>query len=361
MLALWAILAAYMLGKAGGGGSRRVGFLTASIQLLVYMAAPFIRADHVGIFFFERTNADKFTVTVTMLPVVAALAIRYTGSGRQESRIARATWLAAALAGFAVSSIHALIAAMLALTLGAFGALHLLLYLRRKVAWIHVLALALLTVIVMVMPLIQLFEARDGVAMAPTYPSSLEGWSVEGRPVPVLPSILASNFPSLFPSAQLRGLDVYGPLPNLAHLDAQQANTTANPFLIWRFALNMRRQRIIVFDLDRYISNPTLILEPVYILALLLLPWLLWRLRSDPGAQYCVSSSLAVLFVLFNPVLTPILGSQVMPWILWRFVWLLPYALIIALVVDRSLKTLTRSLSSIPLSTASFEFIRTIQ
>ena len=52
--------------------------------------------------------------------------------------------------------------------------------------------------------------------------------------------------PSTLPSYQMGGLDVYGPLPDLAYLDAEQVNTSTNPFLVWRFALNMRRQRIIV-------------------------------------------------------------------------------------------------------------------
>jgi tetratricopeptide (TPR) repeat protein len=346
MLAVWAILAAYMLGAAGASsltagdgtslGRRRLGLLTASIQMLVYLAAPFFRSDHVGIFFFERINADKFTVTVTMLPVVCALAIRYVGSRRRSAWLARDVWLAAALSAFAVSSIHALIAAMLALALGAFGGLHLLLNLRHREAWVRALGIAGLIVIVMILPLVQLFEARNGEALAPTYPSSLEGWPIEERLVPVLPF-------RLMPS-----LDVYGPLPNLAYLDAEQANTPTNPFLIWRFALNMRRQRIIVFDLERYISDPTIILEPPYLLGLLLLPLLLWRLRSHLGAQFALSTSLAILFVLFNPVLTPILGSLVMPWILWRFVWLLPYALIIALAVDRLLGALVWVMTRLP-------------
>lgn len=321
MLALWAILASYMLGKAAvddehGRRGRRVGFLTAAIQTLVFLAAPFIRSDHVGIFFFERINADKFTVTVTMLPVVLALAIRYARTGRRD------VWIAAAMASFAVSSIHALTAAMLALALGAFGGLHLLLQPLRRDAWIRVGGLAVLTIIVMILPLVQLIEVRSGESLAPTYPSTFEGWSIEERLVPV------------FPFRQIKTLDIYGPLPNLAYLEAEEATTPTNPFLIWRFALNMRRQRIIVFDLTRYISDPTIILEPVYLLALLLLPILLWRLCSHVGAQFAVGTTLAVLFVMFNPVVTPILGSLVMPWILWRFVWLLPYALIIALATD---------------------------
>jgi len=330
MLALWAMLASYMLGKAAGNGSRRFGLFTATIQTLIYMAAPFLRTDSVSVFFFERINADKFTVTVTMLPVVVALAISFVRLRRRD------IWMAAAIATFAVSSIHALIAAMLALALGAFGGLHLLLNLRRRQAWIAVIGLALLTVIVMSIPLVQLVMARTGDQMASTYPSSFEGWSVGDRLMPVFPYLL------------MRSKDIYGPLPNLAGLDAEQANTAASPFLIWRYAVNMRRGRIILFDLQQYMSDPAIFLEPPYLLTLLLLPFLLPGLRSNLGAQYALGTSLAILFVMFNPILTPILGALVVPWILWRFVWLLPYALTIALVARRVLNVLIRALTHLP-------------
>ena len=342
MLALWAILAAYTLGKAAGS-SRRFGLFTASIQLLIYLAAPFVRGDNVSLFFFERINADKFMVPVTMLPVIFAFAIRFVRDGRHD------TWLAAAVAAFAVSTIHPLVAAMLALALAAFGSLHLvlalehriiwkkrrasgrwddpwlLLKLRSRLAWTRNLALWGLVVIAMLMPMTQLVMARGEAPLAPSYPSSFEGWPIGQKLVPVLPFV---HVPSL---------TLYGPLPELSQLKADQANSSANPFLIWRFAVNMNRRRLILFDLGHYISDPSIILEPPYLLALLLLPLLLWRIRSSVAAQFAVSTTLAVLLVMFNPLLTPLIGNLVMPWILWRMVWVIPYALIIALATQRLL------------------------
>jgi tetratricopeptide (TPR) repeat protein len=343
MLALWTILASYTFGKAAGAGSRRFGLYTATIQMLIYLAAPFVRGDNVSLFFFERINADKFMVPVTMLPVIFAFSIRYIRQGRLD------VWLAAAIATFAVSTIHPLVAAMVALALGAFGLLHVLLNLRsridwkgdsspaalssprlmfslrRRMAWKRGLAMWGLVAIVMFLPLVQLVLARSEAPLAPSYPSSFEGWPLGKRMVPILPFV------------QVPTMDLFGPLPEITQLDASQANTPTNPFLIWRFAVNMNRRRLIMFDLNRYISDPSLVLEPPYLLALLLLPLLFLRLRSNAAAQFAVSTSLAILFVMFNPILTPIIGSLVMPWILWRLVWVLPYALIIALVTYRFL------------------------
>lgn len=316
MLALWAIMAMYTLGKSAGNNSRRFGLLTAGIQLLIYASAPFIRGDNVSIFFFERINADKFMVPVTMLPVIVAFAIQYLRDGRWSA------WLAAAVATFAVSTIHPLIAAMLALALGSFALLHLLLNLRQRTAWIRSTALGGLIVIVMLLPIVQLVLSRGESPLASSYPSTFEGWDVGVKQVPALPFL---HVPSL---------DYYGPLPEMQDLTAEDAYASNNPFLIWRFALNMDRRRLILFDLDSYISDPSLIMEPPYFLALLLLPMFLFRLRRDIAAQYVVSSSLGVVFVMFNPLVTPLIGSFVMPWILWRFVWILPYALIFAMAAQ---------------------------
>jgi tetratricopeptide (TPR) repeat protein len=344
MVALWAMLAMYTLGKAAAAGSRRFGLFTASIQMLVYLAAPFVRGDNVSLFFFERINADKFMVPVTMLPVVAAFAIRFAREGRRDD------WLAAAVATFAVSTIHPLVAAMLALALGAFAGLRLLLDLQSRLVWKNgssfttwndlwlvlrlrrrgtlkrSLALWGLVAIVMLLPCLQLVIARGEAPLASSYPGSFEGWPIGKKLVPVLPFVYVQS------------LDLYGPLPELAQLEASQVDTSANPFLIWRFSVNMNRRRIILFDLNRYISDPSIILEPPYLLALLLLPLLLRRIRTSAAAQFTVSTTLAVLFVMFNPILTPLIGSLVMPWILWRMVWVLPYALIIALATHRLLK-----------------------
>ena len=313
MLALWAIFAMYTLGKAARDGSRRFGLMTAGIALLIYAAAPFIRGDNVSIFFFERINADKFMVPVTMLPVIFAFAIRFVRVGEWRA------WLAAAAATFAVSTIHPLIAAMLALALGSFAAMHLLMNLKRRSSWIRSAAVVGLIAIVMILPIVQLVLSRGESPLASSYPTTLESWDVGQKLVPALPFF---HVPSL---------DYYGPLPEMDQLEAGDVYKGTNPFLVWRFAINMDRRRLILFDLDHYISDPGLIMEPPYLLALLLLPMFLWRLRSDIAAQFVVSVSLGVLFVMFNPLLTPLIGSFVMPWILWRFVWILPYALIFAM------------------------------
>lgn len=329
MVALWVLLATYALGKAAGevtlgaAHSRRFGLFMTALQLLILVAAPFLRGDNVSIFFFERTTADKYMVPTTMLPIVFAFTLRYMANGQ-----GRAWWIAA-IATFAVSTIHPLIAAMMALALGAFAGFHWLVQGCRRVALQRGLAVIGLTVIAMTLPLIQLVLAWGEAPLAPSYPASIEGWPVGYRRVAALPYFY------------LPTLDVVGPLPDLTQLQASDATSTLNPFLVWRFAVNMNRRRLLLFDLDHYISDPNIFLEPPYLLALLLLPFLLWQIRRNLAAQFALSVTLAILFVMFNPFVTPLIGALVMPWILWRFVWILPYTLILALLGYRLLLALS--------------------
>lgn len=325
MVALWVMLATYAFGKAAGAvafgelHSRRFGLFMTALQMLILLAAPFLRGDNVSLFFFERTTADKYMVPMTMLPLVFAFTLRYLATGQQR------TWGTAAVATFAVSTIHPLIAAMMALALGAFAGFHWLLHTRQRTVLLRSLAVIGLTLIAMGLPLIQLVLARTEAPLAPSYPASIDGWPVGYRRVAALPFLYIPT------------LDIVGPLPDLTQLQAVDADSTLNPFLIWRFAVNMNRRRLLLFDLDHYISDPNIFLEPPYILALLLLPLLLWRIRTNLAAQFAFSVTLAILFVMFNPYVTPLIGALVMPWILWRFVWIFPYTLILALVAYRLL------------------------
>jgi len=334
-IALWSLLALYALGKAAGSTvldearARRLGLAVVAIQMLIYLANPFLRGDSVSWFFFERTTADKFMTPIVMLPVAFAFAIRFLAAHSFRA------WLVAAIAALAVSAIHPLIAAMMALALAAFAAFHAALNWRDRVAWLHSSMVGALVVLAMILPIVQLVLSHGEEPLAASFPHSVEGWLVGEKLVPALPFVHAPT------------LNVYGPPPDLSQVDANEVYTEADPFLIWRFSVNMNRRRLILPSLDRYFSDPNIILEPAYILALLLLPLLLKGIRRNIGAQFAMSTTLAILFVMFNPLVTPLIGALVMPWILWRFVWMLPYALIIGLAADRIMPVAARALAGL--------------
>jgi len=147
----------------------------------------------------------------------------------------------------------------------------------------------------------------------------------------------------------LRSTDRFGPVPNLGNTTAAAAMTDASPFLIWRWVSNMNQRRIILFDLDRYISDPSLIFEVPYLLALAMMPFFLLKLRSNVAAQFILGVTLVTLFgVMFNPVITPLIGSMAVPWLIWRFHWLIPFALTIAFGFDAILQGVIKVLTFLP-------------
>jgi tetratricopeptide (TPR) repeat protein len=313
MFALWGLLAVFFLGKAVGNGNRRIGLLAACVQMLIYLAAPFFKSSNDSTFYFLRTNADKFTVTITMLPTAFGLAIYYIRHGKRD------IWIAAVLAAFAVSGIHPLISSMLALGLAGFGGVHLLLNLRSKVAWVRVSLTAIIAVVAMIIPLVLLVLSFSELPMAPTFPSSFDGWKIHFVQAPGLPFIHLPN------------LEWGGTIPDLSTAKPEDANTNTDPFLVWRYVDNTPLQKFLVFSVNRYISNPSIILDPPYFLALFLSLFLIWRLKSNLGMQFALGVILADIFVLFNPFILPLLGKLTMPWILYRLAWMVPYAVIITI------------------------------
>lgn len=95
-------------------------------------------------------------------------------------------------------------------------------------------------------PIIQLVLSRTEEPLAPSYPTSLEGWSVGCKKVPALPFLYVPT------------LDIIVTLPDLAQMQPSDANKTADPFLILRFAVNIERAGLILFDLNHYISDPNI-------------------------------------------------------------------------------------------------------
>jgi hypothetical protein len=226
--------------------------------------------------------------------------------------------LAAVVVALAVSTIHPFIAAMAATALAGFAGLHLLLGVRRRAAWAQSAALGVLIAAVLLLPVVELALSRGDDALVASFPASVEGWPVDAQWVAVLPGVY------------LPTLAYHGPLPSLQRLEAGQAGTGDDPFLMWRFAVNMGRRRLILFDLDRYIADPNLLFEPPYLLALLILPFLPLGIRRDmaPSSPGSTGHSLLAMFNLAHAA-DRLAGDAVD---LWRFVWVSPTRLIIGLL-----------------------------
>lgn len=81
---------------------------------------------------------------------------------------------------------------------------------------------------------------------------------------------------------------------------------------------------------NEYTAHPSLVAHPMMLggIACALGLGLASRRRAD--ARYAFATMLAPLLMLYTPGITPLAGSIVTPYLLWRFTWLLPVALSVA-------------------------------
>ncbi|MEE8311193.1 MAG: DUF6077 domain-containing protein, partial [Candidatus Binatia bacterium] len=82
-----------------------------------------------------------------------------------------------------------------------------------------------------------------------------------------------------------------------------------------------------------YVVNPRLLLHPLVLLALASIP-LAWG-RPARERAYLVPASTVPLLVAFVPPLASLLGAAVLPWMVYRVLWVIPYGALLTVGVDR--------------------------
>lgn len=115
-----------------------------------------------------------------------------------------------------------------------------------------------------------------------------------------------------------------------------------------RFTELLPRYGLLIFSEqhDLYMVNPRYLVYPQFVaLALLLSPLLVRYVRRNLGAQFLFSNVVAVLLLIYNPVMAPILGKAVTPRLLWRITLLLPASLIIGFFALEGVKWLQQRYS----------------
>lgn len=103
----------------------------------------------------------------------------------------------------------------------------------------------------------------------------------------------------------------------------------------------LRSRRLWIFSEEppQYIVSPHALEHPLMLVALLLIPFTLRHFRRS-GARLLLATTIAPLVISFTPYLTPFVGEVITPWMLWRVLWIIQPALIIAFWVDRLAKWL---------------------
>ncbi len=255
-------------------GRRSPALLTVLVQQL-FMVSSINSHDWLGRGFFDRIIEDKFLIWLMILPVVLLLALRYLKTGQ------RRLLGGLGLSYIALTLVHPLGLVQGAVSIASLGLVHLLVE-RRPAALGRVLVMGGLLALLVVVPLLQ----RNNI------------WGRQSgediRESPTFNYALATGVAPLFVT--------------LSH---------------------SRLQFFSAVD-DNYIAHPHLIAHPLTLLAILLAPLLWLDLRRSLAAQFLISNMAATLFLLYTPVITPLLGRVITPWMVYRLSYGLPVALVLA-------------------------------
>jgi tetratricopeptide (TPR) repeat protein len=264
--------------------------LSASLVQLVYYLSDIPVHEGIGRSFFLRLIEDKFLLRFVFLPVALWLSLRYFKNGDKET-------LAIIIAIIvATGLIHPLGVILYGMSFFSF-LLVAFLSDKRRLNKDNLLQLAPL-VITVLLTLVVPFWQRQQIArtVAP-----IESFNVTA----------ANAF------------------------DINIGLTTASG--------ELRASRIFLLpgESGLYIASPHLIAHPFVILAILLAPLLLKYLRTHLSAQFLFSNTLAGLVLCYVPIITPLLGKLITPWVIWRVLWLLPVSLVIGFFIGEVFQKLT--------------------
>jgi hypothetical protein len=103
--------------------------------------------------------------------------------------------------------------------------------------------------------------------------------------------------------------------------------------------LRLSRNQLWILSLEDgwYLADPRLAAHPFVIAAALGALALLPRARRSLGAAFLAASALVPLLLAYNPLTARALGAVITPWMLYRVLWAVPAALVVAWTIHHGL------------------------
>jgi hypothetical protein len=227
--------------------------------------------------FVQRLAEDKLAAKFLFLPMALAFAAAFLSSGR------RAYFWCFALVCAAVICVHPIGLAIIGVSMAGFAILHLAANPRSREAWARISVMGLAGLAVVALPAIFIL-------------------AIVGEPL----------------TAVLTDSDI-----NSGDPDVLRNMIFVVP----------GRQRIFEFADGSYMMHPSLILDPVILLAFVLgVPFLIWHLRRSLAAQLLFGALFLSVFVCYVPPIATFVGDNiVLPGQLWRLAWPIPLAALLTL------------------------------
>jgi tetratricopeptide (TPR) repeat protein len=101
---------------------------------------------------------------------------------------------------------------------------------------------------------------------------------------------------------------------------------------------------------NRFTAHPSLVAHPLLVAGIICGVALLGFVRVRSDARYAFATTAAPLIMLYTPGIAPLAGLVVTPYLLWRFTWLLPIALSLAVAGSAVAALAARSAPRSPLA-----------
>ncbi len=227
--------------------------------------------------FIQRLLEDKLVAKFLFMPLALAFAVAFLKGGRW-----RYFWCFA-FASWAVMAIHPIGLAIIGISMAGFGILHLASNPRSREAWIRISAMG------------------------------LAGAAAVGVPAVFVMAVLGEPLAAV-----------------LADSDINSGDPDVLRNMIF---VSPERNRIFELADGSYMMHPSLLLDPIMVVAFLLgVPFLLWRLKGSLAAQLLLGMMYLTTVVVYVPTITTFLGDNVvLPGQIWRLAWPIPLAAMLAL------------------------------
>ena len=227
--------------------------------------------------FIQRLAEDKLAAKFLFMPLALAFAVVFLRGGGW-----RYFWCFA-FSCWAVMAVHPIGLAIIGVSMAGFGILHLAAYPRSREAWTKISAMGLAGLFAVGVPTIFVL-------------------AIAGEPL----------------TAVLTDSDI-----NSGDPDVLRNMIFVSP----------ERNRIFELADGSYMMHPSLLLDPIVVVAFLLgIPFLLWRVKDSLSAQLLLGVMYLTAVVVYVPTITTFLGDHVvLPGQIWRLAWPIPLAALLAL------------------------------
>ena len=227
--------------------------------------------------FVQRLPEDKLVAKFLFLPLALACAFAFLEGGKKRY------FFGFAFLCSAVMAVHPIGLAIVGISMAGFAVLHLAAVPRSRPAWARISAMGLAGVAIIAVPAAIVYLFTDE------------------------------------------------PLSNvLADSDINSGDPDVLRNMIF---VSPERNRILELADGSYIMHPSLLLDPVIAIALVIgLPFLVWRLRSNLAARLLLGTLYATIVVVYVAPITTFLGdSVVLPGQIWRLAWPIQLAAMLTL------------------------------